>query len=141
VCISRALIAPERPDLWILVGGPPLPESAVGDMRVFLAVWKRLCQCERCGSKGIRVRKILVDLPRTRGPLYPLWEIGPEDRSAEAELRRTRQLEIYTRGAVRATLECPECGYLEREFPAADLDLVRGPFTLPLPVIPGAVIE
>jgi len=120
-CLAAALLQTDMPAHWILRGGTPLPEGALGDLRVFLEAWKRVPACERCGSQGIRIRKILVDFPRARGPLYPLWEIRRDDRSVESEKRRRRQLQAYTEGVLGVTLECPQCGYLEREFPGVDL--------------------
>jgi hypothetical protein len=38
------------------------------------------------------------------------------EREPDAEARRQRQLEIYERGLLKVTIECPQCGYLEREF-------------------------
>jgi hypothetical protein len=75
--------------------------------------------CERCGAERIRIRKITLDFPKSQGPVYPLWEVSPEDRSREADHHRQRQLEAYTRGFMRITVECPHCGFMQREFPGA----------------------
>jgi hypothetical protein len=79
-----------------------------------------------------------MDFPRTTSPLYPLWEIRQGDRTPEGEQRRARQLEIFTKGLMRVTLECPQCGYLEREMPGLALDPGEKPYPAndSLPIVP-----
>jgi DNA-directed RNA polymerase subunit RPC12/RpoP len=107
------------------------------DLRLFMEAWRRIEACERCGSRAIRIRRLLLDFPRAQGPLYPLWEIRRGDQTAEDELRRGKQLLAYTEGFLKVTVECPQCGYLEREFTGLD-----GPFpsTLPWPHLASPIV-
>lgn len=116
-CLASALSGKDSPIQWVVTAFPPLPSEMEGDLRIFREAWRWISVCLRCGSSDVRVRRILLDFPKVTGPVYPLWEIGQKDRNPGAELRRWRQLQIYTQGFMRVTLECPQCGYLERELP------------------------
>ncbi len=116
-CLASALPGEGPSTQWVVTGFPPLPPEMEGDLRIFREAWRWISVCLRCGSTDVRVRRILLDFPKVTGPVYPLWETGKTDRNPGAELRRWRQLQIYTQGFMRVTLECPQCGYLERELP------------------------
>ncbi len=116
-CLGSAISGGEPPTRWVVTAFPPLPSEMRGDLRIFAQAWRWISVCLRCGSPDIRVRRILLDFPKVTGPVYPLWEMDKKDRTPGAELRRWRQLHIYTQGFMRVTLECPQCGYLERELP------------------------
>jgi hypothetical protein len=116
-CLAAALLQGHPLRRWALLGGPPGPPESLADLRLFGEVWKRIFMCERCGSRGIRLRKIWAEFPRSSGPIYPLWASGRWDAAPEAEAHRRQQLLAYTQGLVRVILECPQCGYLERELP------------------------
>ena len=112
----------------MMVGGPPLPAGGAGELRAFVEAWRRVGSCQRCGSKAIRIRRLLLDFPRARGPLLPLWELSKTDMLPERALLRERQLRVFTQGLLCVTLECPQCGYMEREFPGFGADLPKHPF-------------
>jgi len=116
-CLVSSLSTDESTSHWILTAFSPLPSEMQGELRIFREAWRWVSVCLRCGSSEIRIRRILLDFPKVSGPVYPLWEMDKKDRTPGAELRRWRQLQIYTQGFMRVTLECPQCGYLERELP------------------------
>lgn len=116
-CLASILSGEGSPTQWVVTGFPPLPPEMRGDLRIFREAWRWITVCLRCGCSDVRVRRIQLDFAKAMGPVYPLWEIGQKERTPGAELRRWRQLQIYTQGFMRVTLECPHCGYLERELP------------------------
>jgi|Deesub1362B_J571_1020462.scaffolds.fasta_scaffold09157_2 hypothetical protein len=116
-CLVKRRIPQDSSWKWIFHGGKVLPWGMRGELRIFLGLWSQNPPCERCGSPHLRIRKIALDFPKMPGPLYPLWEIFRNDRTEEGEARRMRQLRAYTQGLIRAVVECPQCGYLEREWP------------------------
>jgi hypothetical protein len=115
-CLCREVLEEGIVSQWIWVGEKPLALGALEDLRLLVEAWRRVGSCERCGSQTIRIRRVLLDFPRAQGPLYPVWEMRRNDMNPEGESRRVRQLRVYTEGVLRATVECPQCGYLEREF-------------------------
>jgi transposase-like protein len=120
-CLVSRLDREEASRRWVLMSGIPLGQEALGDLQIFRGVRQRIEACTRCRSKQIRIRKIRVDFPKASPPLYPLWEVFDTDRTADVEKQRGRQLEIYTQGLLKVTLECPQCGYMDLEFPGFDL--------------------
>ncbi len=118
-CLVQTIRNLPGPQRWILVAGPPLPGRGKGELRAFLEAWRRVGACPRCASRAIRVRRLLMDFPRAQGPLFPVWEITRQDMSPERIMWRERQLRVFTEGLLRVTVECPQCGYMDLEFPGA----------------------
>lgn len=105
---------------WILVGGPALPGRGEGELGAFLEAWRRVGACPRCGSKSIRLRRLLMDFPKAQAPIFPIWELTKEDMKPERIMLRERQLRAFTEGLMRVTVECPQCGYMDLEFPGLE---------------------
>lgn len=101
---------------WILIGASPLMRRDLMDIQIFLWAWGKIEVCPRCSSRKIRLRRIFLDFPKTRGPVVPLWNMAKEDLRLETMLIRERQLRAFTRGIMRVTFECPQCGFMEMEF-------------------------
>ncbi len=115
-CLVRRLNSESGSWRWIAIGAPPLLRKDLMDLKVFLWAWDKVGCCPRCGSRNIRMRRIFLDFPKTRGPILPLWEMDKGDLRPEVQLRRETQLRAFTRGVMRATVECPQCGFMEMEF-------------------------
>lgn len=121
-CFVQGVQDSTRTSRWMVVGGPALPPGALGEIRVFLKAWRLVESCERCGSRSIRIRRLLLDFPKAHAPLYPLWELRREDLGPEKARLRERQVRIFTQGLLSVTLECPQCGYMEREFEGVEVE-------------------
>ncbi|MEJ5376541.1 MAG: hypothetical protein WHX93_08175 [bacterium] len=116
---------------WVLLGGSPMPARGQKELVAFLEAWRRVGACPRCGSRAIRVRRLVMDFPRAKGPLYPLWDLTREDMKPERMLLRDRQLRLFTEGLMRATVECAQCGYMDLEYPGLE-SFDEGEFFFPL---------
>lgn len=119
-CLLEGRQLPEC-ERWMVLGGEGIPMGAKGELGILLRAWKLVGGCHRCGSKSIRMRRLSLDLPRATGPVYPLWELRREDVEPHRSRLRERQLRIFTQGLLKVTFECPQCGYLEREFQGTDV--------------------
>lgn len=108
---------------WVLFQEPPLEGGRRLDLALFLEAWRLVSRCSRCGSRRIRIRKVSWEFPRALGPILPLWESTHKESPYHVESDRQRQLEIYTHGMLKASVECPQCGYSVREFLGRDVRL------------------
>lgn len=112
---------------WVLVGGATLPARGEGELRAFLEAWRKVGACPRCCSKAIRVRRLIMDFPRAKAPIFPLWELTRQDMEPERIMLRERQLRVFTEGLLRVTVECPQCGYMDLEYPGLESSSKNGP--------------
>lgn len=112
---------------WILVGGSALPGRGKGELTAFLEAWRKVGACPRCGSKAIRVRRLIMDFPKAKSPVFPIWELTRQDMRPERIMLRERQLRVFTQGLLRVTVECPQCGYMDLEYPGLELPSRNGP--------------
>jgi len=101
---------------WIVMGAPALLRKDIMDLKVFLWAWDKVRGCPRCSSRRIRIKRIFLDFPKTRGPILPLWEMDKGDLRPEVQMRRETQWKAFTRGIMRTTVQCPQCGFIEMEF-------------------------
>ena len=115
-CLVQGLASEPGSWRWIVMGAPPLLRKDLMDLKLFIWVWDKVGCCPRCSSRRIRVKRIFLDFPKTRGPIIPLWEMDKGDLRPEVQMRRETQWKAFTRGIMRATVECPQCGFMEMEF-------------------------
>ena len=128
-CLSEAVLGDQTITQWVFKAGPPTPMEGSNELHIFQDACDRVQYCLRCGSKAIRIHRIILDFPKAGTPIYPVWETSRRDYTPEEEDRRLRQIRIYSKGLMSVTIECPQCGYLTREFPGVDLSPPPRPTT------------
>ena len=128
-CLSETVLSDNGISRWVFKAGPPTPMEGSNELQIFEDACNKIRHCLRCGSKAVRIHRIILDFPKAGTPIYPVWETQRRDYTPEEEERRLRQLRIYSKGLMSVTIECPQCGYLTREFPGVDLSPPPRPAT------------
>lgn len=123
-CVWEALLKQESIDRWIFVGGAPIGAGEILEIGAYIEAWNRIGCCRRCGSKKLRIRRISMEFPRARRPVFPLWEHTKGELVGREKMRR-RQLRAFTEGLLVVTMECPQCGYQEMEYPGLGEELLN----------------
>lgn len=123
-CFWGSILQQKEVDKWIFVGGTPIALGEVSELGAYIEAWNRLQCCKRCGCRQVRIRRLSLEFPRARGPVVALWELTKGEIGRDEKVRQ-RQLRAFTEGLLSVTVECPQCGYQEMEYPGLDEELLN----------------